>query len=136
MSAATVAAIVLAAGDASRYGAPKQLLPIEGVPMVRRVALAALGAATRVVVVTGARRAQVEAAVRGLDVACTFNASWREGMGGSIAHGIGHVRRSMPVASASIVMLADQPQITAADLARIVAAAEAAPKHIIAARYG
>jgi len=136
MTAVPIATILLAAGEASRYGSPKQLLQIEGLPMVRRAAQAAVEAGTRVVVVTGAHRMQVEACLHGLDLACSFNASWRQGMGGSIAHGIGHVRRAMPPASACIVMLADQPAIHAADLRRFIAAAATAPQRIIAARYG
>jgi CTP:molybdopterin cytidylyltransferase MocA len=135
MNAADIVAIVLAAGEARRYGAPKQTLAIEGVPMVRRAALAARGAGMRVIVVTGAHRAEVEACLQGIDVACRFNASWRKGMGGSIAHGIGAVVRTMPEATACIVMLADQPGVTAADLGRFAAAARAAPRRIIAARY-
>lgn len=136
MTAVSIATILLAAGDASRYGGPKLLLKIDGVPMVRRAALAAVEAGTRVVVVTGAHRVEVEACLRGLDLVCTFNGSWREGMGGTIAHGVGHVRRAMPAASACLVMLADQPSITAADFERFVAAVDAAPQRILAARYG
>jgi len=135
MNAQDIVAIVLAAGEARRYGAPKQTLAIEGVPMVRRAALAARGAGMRVIVVTGAHRAEVEACLQGIDVACRFNASWRKGMGGSIAHGIGAVLGTMPEATACIVMLADQPGVTAADLGRFAAAARAAPRRIIAARY-
>lgn len=135
MSAATIATILLAAGAASRYGSPKQLLGIEGVPMVRRAALAAIAAGTRVVVVTGAHRIQVEACLHGLELACVFNASWRGGIGGSIAKGIGVVRRAMPTASACIVMLADQPEVTALDLRRFVRAANAAPRRIVSASY-
>lgn len=136
MSAAPIATILLAAGESSRYGSPKQLLRIGGVPMVRRAALAAIDAGARVVVVTGAHRAQVEACLRGLDLVCTFNATWREGMGGSIAHGVGHVRHAMPAVSACLVVLADQPDITAGDLRHFIAAAAAAPRRIIGARYG
>jgi len=35
VNAPSIAATVLAAGEASRYGAPKQTLGIDGVPMVR-----------------------------------------------------------------------------------------------------
>ena len=135
MNAASIAAIVLAAGEGRRYGAPKQTLVIDGVPMVRRAALAALDAGTRVTVVTGAHREKVEARLQGIAVACSFNASWREGMGGSIAHGIGFVLRTMPEASACIVLLADQPGVTPADLGRFIAAACRAPDRIIAAGY-
>ena len=62
-----VAAVVLAAGGSRRLGEPKQLLRLSGQPLVRRAALAALGSrAERVLVVTGARAREVEAALAGL----------------------------------------------------------------------
>ncbi|MFM8782128.1 MAG: NTP transferase domain-containing protein, partial [Gemmatimonadota bacterium] len=66
-----VAGILLAAGAATRMGRTKQLLPVEGVPMVRRAAelLRAAGCAP-LVVVTGHDAEAVEAALDGLDVRC------------------------------------------------------------------
>ncbi len=64
-----IAAIILAAGASTRMGEPKQLLPVGGQPMVRRVteAVCAAGLA-QVVVVIGAHAEAVGQAVAGLPV--------------------------------------------------------------------
>ena len=50
-----VAAVVLAAGEGSRFGAPKQVVEVDGEPLVVRAVKAALASgAEQVVVVTGA----------------------------------------------------------------------------------
>ena len=70
-----VGAVILAAGQSSRFragGGPdltKLVAKLDGKPVVRRVAEAALLAKARpVVVVTGYARESVEAAVAGLDL--------------------------------------------------------------------
>ncbi|HEU4598045.1 MAG TPA: NTP transferase domain-containing protein, partial [Pyrinomonadaceae bacterium] len=62
---AGVGAVVLAAGSSSRMGTPKQLLPFRGQTLLRRSALAALGAGCRpVIVVTGAHAEQTRGELR------------------------------------------------------------------------
>jgi len=57
---APIGAVLLAAGEASRFGTAKQLLVIDGEPMARRMALAALAAGlSPVIVVTGAHHDHV-----------------------------------------------------------------------------
>ena len=51
--------LLLAAGEGRRYGGIKQLADIQGEPMVRRAARAALGHGVPVVVVLGAHAEQV-----------------------------------------------------------------------------
>ena len=65
-----VAAIVLAAGQGSRFGPePKLLAPFEGKPLVRHVVeAAAVSSADPVIVVTGHRAGEIEAAVKDLPV--------------------------------------------------------------------
>ena len=63
-TAPQVAAVVLAAGGSTRMGQPKQLLPVGGEPMVRRVTAAACTAAlAQVVVVVGAHADAVRQAI-------------------------------------------------------------------------
>ncbi|MGR9248962.1 nucleotidyltransferase family protein [Rhizobium leguminosarum] len=67
MRKASVAIVILAAGKASRMGEGgkhKLLAEFDGVPLVRRSALTALGAnAASVTVVVGHRRSEIEAAL-------------------------------------------------------------------------
>lgn len=113
-----IAGILLAAGEASRYGKPKQLLDFHGEPFVRRLAKTALAAGlSPVVVVTGAYAEQVEAAVRDLPVQVARNEQWREGQAASVRAGIAtlsaEVRRKWGrQVGAAIFLLADQPQVT------------------------
>lgn len=84
-----VAGIILAAGESSRYGKPKQLLDFHGQPFVRVVAKTALAAGLApVVVVSGANAEEVEAAVQDLDVVIVRNAEWQEGQASSIRAGL------------------------------------------------
>ena len=106
-----VAGIILAGGDASRYGELKQLLPWQGMSLVRRVARTAIQAGlSPVVLVSGARAAEVEAAVDGLPVLIARNPDWPAGQSTSLVAG---VRALPPQTGAAIFLLADQPQIPA-----------------------
>lgn len=104
-----MAGIILAAGQSSRFGQPKQLLDWKGKPFVRQVAETALHAGLwPVIVVTGANAEQVEKAVTGLDITIVRNENWQSGQGASIAAGVKALPKNT---GASIFLLADQPQI-------------------------
>jgi molybdenum cofactor cytidylyltransferase len=105
-----IAAVVLAAGAASRMGRTKQLLPLAGKPLVRHVAAAACAAAVgEVVVVTGAESAAVAAAVAGLPLRTVYNADWPAGQSASLKTGLAALA---PEARAVVFLLADQPLVT------------------------
>ena len=106
----SVAGIILAAGEAKRFGQPKQLLDYHGQPFVRSVAQAALTAGlSPVVVVTGANAEAVEAAIRDLPITITRNPNWQNGQSSSIRTGL-HVLPTQT--GAAVFLLADQPQVT------------------------
>jgi molybdenum cofactor cytidylyltransferase len=115
-----IAAIVLAAGAARRMDSPKQLLPLAGRPLVWHAANAACSsAAGEVIVVTGARRAEVAAAVAGLPVRLASNSRWRSGQASSLIAGLQAVS---PQAAAAIFLLADQPLVAPALVDALIAA--------------
>ncbi len=121
-----VAGIILAAGESSRYGEPKQLLDWKGEPFVRVVAKRALEAGlSPVIVVTGANAEQVESAVKGLEVRIARNEEWKSGQASSIQVGVFSLT-SAPLpqgegyAGAGIFLLVDQPQITTSILQALV----------------
>ena len=104
-----VAAVVLAAGGSSRMGQTKQLLPIRGQPMVRRVTEAVCAAGLdQVVVVMGAHAEAVRDALAGLPVELVVNAAWAEGMSTSLREGLRVLRSEI---GAALVVLADQPAL-------------------------
>ncbi len=115
-----VAGIVLAAGDSSRFGAPKQLLQWKGQPFVRAVAHTAQSAGLApVIVVTGQQAEAVQAAVADLPIHVTFNPNWSNGQGWSIAVGVRELLQKHR-ASAAIFLLCDQPQVNTSVLRALV----------------
>jgi molybdenum cofactor cytidylyltransferase len=116
-----VAALILAAGRGSRFGeAPKLLALLDGKPLVRWVAQAALGSAARpVVVVTGHRAAEVEGALADLPVEIAPNPAYRDGLSSSLKVGF----RALPgSAQAAVVLLGDMPLVGSSTIDRLVAA--------------
>ena len=129
MSDRRVAAVLLAAGGSTRLGEPKALLAeADGVPRVVRVArdLAAAGCAP-VLVVVGAHRAVVEAALVGEAVTVVPHPGWAAGMGSSIAAGVAALDAHAEGAHAGALLMApcDMPGATAAHLAWLVEASGA-----------
>ncbi len=103
------AGIILAAGESSRFGAPKQLLDWKGKPFVRQAAETALRSGLEpVVVVTGFHAAEIESALDGLPVLIVHNPEYAQGQSTSIRAGVNSI---LGKAGAAIFLLADQPQI-------------------------
>jgi molybdenum cofactor cytidylyltransferase len=114
------AGIILAAGESSRFGQPKQLLDWKGQPFVRAVAKTALESGLDpVVVVTGANGENVEATVQDLNVRVARNENWRSGQGSSIRKAVQVLNAENNVGSA-IFLLVDQPQVTKSILQALV----------------
>jgi CTP:molybdopterin cytidylyltransferase MocA len=127
------AALILAAGASSRLGTPKQLLMVDGQPLVRRAVLAALATQpVRAAVVIGAESAGVLAALAGLAVESIQCPEWREGMGASLRAGVATLREHC---DGLLVVLCDQPALTAAHLQHLVDAWRTAPERAVASFY-
>ncbi len=117
-----MAGVLLAAGPSSRLGGrlPKQLLPFEGEPLVRRMARRALASGlAELVVVVGHRGAEVEGALAGLAVRIVQNPDYRDGQSTSVKAGLAAVA---PDAEAALFIPVDQPHLTAEVIDRILAA--------------
>lgn len=111
-------------------GRPKALVEVAGEPLVRR-ALRALtgGGVAPVVVVLGARAAEVRAALPD-GVTAVEAPDWANGMGASLRAGLA----ALPDAQAAVVHLVDLPGVPAGAVARL--AALAAPGVLARAAYG
>ncbi len=108
---AGVAAIVLAAGGATRMGRAKALLSWQGVPLVRHiVGEANASGCAGTWVVCGEHGDEIAAALDGTEHELVAHPDWREGLGSSIATGV----RALPAEiDAALLLLCDQPFVTA-----------------------
>lgn len=130
-----IAAVVLAAGRSARLGRPKQLVPIDGEPLVHRAARAALDAGCRpVAVVLGAESDSVGAAVADLPVLPVSNPDWADGVGTSIACGMRAAAAHRP--AGCIVLPCDQPGLTARVLAGLIERFLRGDAQAVACAYG
>ena len=131
-------AVILAAGASRRYGSPKQLARYRGETLVARsVRLAREAGAEAVCVVLGyradlMRRALQQGGAARVRTSTIRNPRWRDGMGRSLAGGVGALDRR---ARAVLVCLADQPLLESRDLSALVMAWRASPRSIVASRY-
>jgi molybdenum cofactor cytidylyltransferase len=132
---ARIAAVVLAAGRSTRMGAQNKLLAdVGGVPMVRRVAEAALESkAQPVLVVTGHQAADVGAALSGLDVRLVANPDYATGLASSLRAGIGAVPEDC---EGALILLGDMPGVTAEHVDRLVDVFVEAPECIVVPVHG
>jgi CTP:molybdopterin cytidylyltransferase MocA len=109
---AKVGAVVLAAGDSSRLGSPKQLVRYQGIPLVVRAVQAALNTgADPVIVVLGANVELVRGVLCGLSVVLLVNPKWNQGMGTSVATGVRAIVDRAPFVDGVLITLADQPLV-------------------------
>ena len=134
-----IAAVVLAAGSARRFGGGKLLASYRGAPLLHG-ALAAARAApgSSVTIVTGADAADVEACARAFDpqVRIVRAPDHTEGMAASLRAGIGAVAEEV---DAAFVFLGDMPRVphgVLRPLADAVAAGAPAAAPVYAGRRG
>ena len=118
-----VVGMLLAAGGARRFGAPKQLAELDGRPLVLHALDSLLGVPvlSGVLVVVGAHAEEVTGVVDGAGragVQVVRCAEWEEGMSASLRAGV--AAADTAGADAVLVHLADLPRVTPAVIAAVV----------------
>jgi molybdenum cofactor cytidylyltransferase len=128
--------IILAAGSSSRMGQSKQLLPVYGKPMLRHITELAVSLHPAVaVVVLGDHEHAHRDAIKSLPVNIVINTNWASGMGSSLKSGIGQLLKLNPSVDACLVLVCDQPHVSAHYLTMLMEQYETAGKSIAASFY-
>ncbi len=121
-----VGTVLLAAGRGTRFGAsPKLLSLLDGKPLVRHAAEAAVQAGLGpVVAVLGHAGAQVREALAGLPLTVVENPDYAAGLSTSLRAGLGALPEAV---TGAIVLLGDMPRVGSGLPVRLAEAFRAAP---------
>ena len=131
------AIIILAAGNSSRMGKPKQLLPYHGKTLLDIAISAALDTTFRpVVVVLGAYAKEILEIPGDPGVIYAENQNWEQGMSSSIAFGLRKLLAENPSVENAIFTVADQVHISGSILRELHAKHQAVQQNIITCSYG
>jgi molybdenum cofactor cytidylyltransferase len=117
-------------------GSVKQLLVLEGKPLVVRALDAALGSPARpVVVVLGSNAERIREAIARMPVTVVLNPDWPSGLASSIRAGLTALVDIEPGLDAVLLAPCDQPALSAEIIARL-GALHRETGQIAAARFG
>lgn len=127
---------MLAAGASSRLGEPKQLLQFAGESLLRRAARAALLVENqKTVIVLGANHEKMICEIQDLPIEIVVNHDWQTGMSSSIKSGLAKLLEAEPELLAVILMLCDQPFVTAQTLVNLIEKFVETKKTVVACEY-
>lgn len=107
--------VILAAGASKRLGQPKQLVVLDGEPLLRRQCRLAIESRTGPVgVILGCHARECTETIRDLPVVKHMNLQWAEGMASSMRQA---VHAALVINASGLLLLhADQYRLTTADL--------------------
>ncbi len=125
--------IILAAGNSSRLGQPKQLLDYQGKTLLRHTVEQALAVSSRVMVVTGSKNSIIDQETG--PAAAIYNENWQEGMASSIHKGLNEMLLKYPETENILITVCDQPHIDASVFSELIGKRQSSGKKIIASCY-
>jgi molybdenum cofactor cytidylyltransferase len=130
-----IIAVVLSAGQSSRMGRPKALLPIEGQRFIERI-IGVLGQSRvgRTIVVLGHDAEQLRGQIEHLPVEIVINADYQSGQLSSLQAAIRHIEND-DHCDGMLVHLVDHPFIDAALVDALIQHFRATKKLIVVPRY-
>lgn len=127
--------ILLAAGNSSRMGEPKQLLPFEGKTFLQCTIDAALGSKVNSrVVVLGADKDEIKKSFRADSIPVVHNPDWEKGMASTMQKGLQYLTKYKKLDQV-ILVLCDQPFVHAGILDALIDTQKTSGKGIVACKY-
>jgi len=134
-----IAAIILAAGESSRLGQPKQLIQFRGKTLLRRTVDAASEAGCQPILVVVRSETELVQAIRSelKNTGATIigNPNWKGGIGTSIRAGVQDLIEIAPGVEATVLLACDQPFVDRAVIDGLITLHHETRKPIVAASY-
>jgi molybdenum cofactor cytidylyltransferase len=130
-----ISAVILAAGQATRMGRTKQLLPIDGRPMLQHaVDTASAAGVDEILVVLGHDAERIAAALQ-LPAAARIvvNPGFASGQASSLRSGL---QAASPDSDGAVILLGDQPGIAAGSIRTVLDAHRRTGARVVRARHG
>lgn len=131
-----ISIILLAAGESSRLGSPKQLLEYHGKNLLQHTIDLTQLLDIDTFVILGAFKEEILARVNGYEGKVVENMAWSEGLSSSIRCGLSGVLKTNPETEAVILVFCDQPFLTTEILREIVEKYHNSGQSIVHCSYG
>jgi|JI7StandDraft_1071085.scaffolds.fasta_scaffold00688_23 molybdenum cofactor cytidylyltransferase len=131
-----ISLILLAAGESSRLGSPKQLLMYKGKNLMQHTIDLNQTLCLEMVIVLGAFKKEILAEVDVLGIEVVENVNWSEGLASSIRCGLRNVLETNPETEAVILVLCDQPFLSVEILREIIEKYHRSGQSIVHCSYG
>lgn len=120
----------------NRGAVPKMLLPFKGKTLLQHVIDEIKNSdAAYLTVVTGCYHSVLNEILRLQEIDLVENKNWEAGMGTSIQSGVAHILQHYPHTENIIILVCDQPYISAALLNELIMTKQKTGKGIIASAY-
>jgi molybdenum cofactor cytidylyltransferase len=127
--------LILAAGNSSRLGQPKQLIEFEGKTLIERITETALTISKEILVVLGGNSSLITPKLERLEdrISILFNPDWQEGIGTSIRKGVEFLANK---SDSILILLSDQPLVNQGLIEKMIETFESTKCPIITCHYG
>lgn len=128
--------LLLAAGNSSRLGQPKQLLQFNDTSLLQNTIVQAEKVPNSfVLVVTGAYKESIDFEIAKTEAQSIHNPNWESGMASSIAIGLQQIQELKPAIRACIISVCDQPYISTILFEDLIKKYKVSGKGIVASNY-
>lgn len=128
--------LLLAAGNSSRLGQPKQLLQFNDISLLQNTIVQAKKVPNSfVLVVTGAYKESIDIEIAKTEAQSIHNPYWESGMASSIAAGLQQLQDLKPEIRTCIISVCDQPYISTILFEDLIKKYKMSGKGIVASNY-
>lgn len=130
-----LAVLILAAGNSSRMGVSKQLLKWKDTNLLQHTINTVNAVNSENIVVLGANYSKIRSQIEDKKMCVLCHQNWQKGLGSTISFGINYINNSLPHIDNVLIMLADQPLITADFLNQMIETQKLYQNKIICTLY-